>query len=243
MSYWDVHGVIGGMFFLIFLLIVPRLTLIVSTSISLMIKAAIIVPLGLTGWFGIFGFVVSVVLTLGAWALAFVSPKLVIAIIAATLYASTDSVLVFIAGVIAACDIALKVSLYKIGPDAILSTVLEWKWAKRWLKPHVDRVFEKIHENARSARAERDEELRRLHEEFERLNRGDRAAQSGPQSKPWYKILGVRKSDSVDVIKSAYRKKAKRLHPDLPKNKGGNPQKFLELTEAYEAAMKSKGAS
>jgi DnaJ-class molecular chaperone len=49
-----------------------------------------------------------------------------------------------------------------------------------------------------------------------------------------YKVLGVAKTASDDDIKKAYRRLAKRLHPDLnPGNKKVEPQ-FRELTAAYD---------
>ena len=45
-----------------------------------------------------------------------------------------------------------------------------------------------------------------------------------------YQILGVDKNASADDIKSAYRKLAKKHHPDL----GGDQEKFKEISEAYE---------
>jgi curved DNA-binding protein len=50
----------------------------------------------------------------------------------------------------------------------------------------------------------------------------------------YYKILGIQKSASADEIKKAYRKLARKLHPDLnPKDKVAE-QKFKELNEANE---------
>ncbi|AQK64131.1 Chaperone protein dnaJ 3 [Zea mays] len=46
----------------------------------------------------------------------------------------------------------------------------------------------------------------------------------------YYEILGVPKSASQDDLKKAYRKAAIKNHPD----KGGDPEKFKELAQAYE---------
>lgn len=50
----------------------------------------------------------------------------------------------------------------------------------------------------------------------------------------YYEVLGVSKSASTDEIKSAFRKLAKKYHPDLNKDNPDAAEKFKEAQEAYE---------
>ncbi len=53
-------------------------------------------------------------------------------------------------------------------------------------------------------------------------------------AKNYYETLGVDKNASSDEIKSAYRKLAKKYHPDLNPNNEEAANKFKEINEAYE---------
>lgn len=49
----------------------------------------------------------------------------------------------------------------------------------------------------------------------------------------YYEVLGVSKSADADAIKKAYRKLAKKYHPDVNKDDPTAQQRFQEITEAY----------
>src|SRR5580765_9091847 len=51
--------------------------------------------------------------------------------------------------------------------------------------------------------------------------------------KDYYKILGVERTANEEQIKKAYRKLARKYHPDVSKEKDAE-EKFKEVSEAYE---------
>lgn len=53
-------------------------------------------------------------------------------------------------------------------------------------------------------------------------------------TKDYYKILGVAEFDSADNIKTAYRKLARKWHPDVAGNSADAISRFKEINEAYE---------
>lgn len=54
------------------------------------------------------------------------------------------------------------------------------------------------------------------------------------EKRDYYEVLGIAKSASADEIKSAYRKLAKKYHPDLNPGDKEAEEKFKEIGEAYE---------
>ena len=53
------------------------------------------------------------------------------------------------------------------------------------------------------------------------------------EKRDYYEVLGVSKNASADEIKRAYRKMAKKYHPDVNKEPGAE-EKFKEVQEAYD---------
>src|SRR5207247_2416582 len=54
------------------------------------------------------------------------------------------------------------------------------------------------------------------------------------QYKDYYQTLGVKRNASEKEIKSAFRKMARKLHPDLNPNDKESEARFKEANEAYE---------
>ena len=52
--------------------------------------------------------------------------------------------------------------------------------------------------------------------------------------KDYYQILGVPRDASDEEIKKAFRKLARRYHPDVAKDKKAAEEKFKEINEAHE---------
>src|SRR5438876_9738884 len=60
------------------------------------------------------------------------------------------------------------------------------------------------------------------------------------QFRDYYETLGVQKTASEDEIRSAFRKLARKYHPDVAKDKKAAEEKFKEINEAYEVLSDSE---
>ncbi len=90
MSFWELHGYFGGLVFILFLLFLPRLTMIFSVSLSAIAGTWVTTTLGLDGFFGVL--VTSVITVLG-WILCIIYPRHLIAALATAFYWSTNPLL------------------------------------------------------------------------------------------------------------------------------------------------------
>lgn len=57
-----------------------------------------------------------------------------------------------------------------------------------------------------------------------------------PAPEPWWKVLGVPETASIDAIDSAYRTEARKAHPDA----GGDRAAWDRLSEAYQRAKAAR---
>lgn len=57
------------------------------------------------------------------------------------------------------------------------------------------------------------------------------------EKKDYYDLLGIEKDSTEEEIKIAYRKLAKKYHPDLNKTDPQAKEKFIEVKEAYDTLI------
>jgi len=59
-------------------------------------------------------------------------------------------------------------------------------------------------------------------------------------AKDYYEVLGIQKGASADEVKTAYRRLAKRYHPDMNKDDPSAHEKFKEINEAFSVLSDAK---
>src|SRR5690349_1187723 len=60
------------------------------------------------------------------------------------------------------------------------------------------------------------------------------------KSKDYYEVLGIKRGAPEDQIKQAYRKLARKFHPDLNPGDKAAEERFKELQEAYDVLSDSE---
>lgn len=81
------------------------------------------------------------------------------------------------------------------------------------------------------------EEARKKAEQARQQAAGTKGADKSPDGQSWSDVLGVKPNASPEEIKSAYRKMAKKYHPDVNKDPKA-AEKFRKIQEAYEKLKK-----
>jgi hypothetical protein len=178
---------------------------------------ALALPVGIWAWtaepFGLGGHPLGFLIAIAGWILWFSLPRFLIAVIASLLYWNENPILCFTAWGIACFMHEMK---HRFADEIQQVKAYLWQGGKA----------EKGEAETRDTR----EEPPPAH------------APPRPRAKEWWEdILGVSPDASVDTIRTAYTKVAKKTHPDLNPNMRGNPEAFRRAHEAYQAALRCRG--
>ena len=213
MSFWTAHGYFGGFFYIMFLLLLPRLTIFVSAVGSVGILVYLTAPFGFAHT--TLGFLVAL---LGIFAWVFF-PRFLVAALATGLYFETNTVLCVEAWILAYVILDAKKGVAE-------------KRAKKRKEEQDEAVRVAAEETAKQKRRTR----------ASGQQRRQRPAQSaGQRAQQWWDVLGVSPSASADAIKGAYRRLAKTTHPDSASDGKGDVESFHKASEAYKAGLKING--
>ncbi len=63
---------------------------------------------------------------------------------------------------------------------------------------------------------------------------------AGPQTKDYYGTLGVKKNATAEEVRKAFRKLARKYHPDVNPNDKKAEEKFKEISEANDVLSDEK---
>jgi hypothetical protein len=218
MSFWAAHGYIGGFFFIMFLLLLPRLTMFVSLALTV----------GMVTWltepFGLAGHPLGVLLALAGWVAWFMFPRFLVAILATALYFESNTVLV---------------------AGAWLSAYFIFTSKKEIAAERAKKRQEEEQEEAERLAAEENtaaKKKKRARTSGTQSGQRRRPAQStGQRVQQWWDVLGVNPSASTDAIKAAYRRIAKATHPDSAPDGKGDVEIFRKANEAYQKGLRKNG--
>lgn len=217
MSFWTAHGYLGGFFFILFLLFLPRVTMVISLALSAGIVAWIVEP------FGAVGLTVLPVAIVG-WVAWFLFPRFLIAALATALYWNTNPILCISAWLLAYFILQAK---------------------RKAAEKRAQKRQEEQEEDERVAAEETAPKKKKRTSTSGGAQSGQqrkrRPQSAGQQAQRWWDVLGVNPSASADAIKAAYRHLAKATHPDSAPDGKGDVERFRKANEAYQEGLKRNG--
>lgn len=105
-------------------------------------------------------------------------------------------------------------------------------------KQENSRLLKKIHKNSQNSVdfLKKFTQKQKIHKKFTKIKDKRKSKQ---MANSLYETLGVEKGTNADEIKKAYRRLARKYHPDINKEKGAE-EKFKEINAAYEILSDEK---